>query len=97
MCGNPNKKEEKEISEISTIITDSEPIFEIYASSEYINKPPQSQNFIFILDISNNSIQSGCVKLTIDCLRYFFSNSNNFCGERTYFSFITYNKNFVNF
>ena len=66
ICFNMNQLNNNiDISTIKKIEKNNDEIFEIFANSDYIENSPMSSNFVFILDVTEKSINSGAIKIFI--------------------------------
>ena len=97
ICYNLNEIKNIDINTLKKIENKSEDVYDIFANSDYIENAPMSSNFIFILDTTSKSINSGALKIFIETIRYIIDNHYFINEERTFFSFITFNNIGVSF
>ena len=98
ICFNTNQLNNNiDINTIKKIEKNNDEIFEIFANSDYIENSPMSSNFVFILDVTEKSINSGAIKIFIETLRYIVNNKYFVNEERTFISFISFNHSGVSF
>ena len=97
ICFNMNQLNNIDITTIKKIENNNNEIYEFFANSDYIENSPMSSNYVFILDVTNKSINSGAVKIFIETLRYIINNKYFINEERTFVSFITFNYSGVSF
>ena len=97
ICSNLNQLNNIDIETLKKIENNNTEIYEFFANSDYIENSPMSSNFVFILDVTDKSINSGAVKIFLDSLRYIINNNSFINIERTFISFITFNQNGVSF
>ena len=97
ICFNWNDLKNIDINTLKKIEDKNEDVYEIFANSDYIENSPMSSNFIFILDTTNKSINSGALKIFIESIRYIIDNHYFLNEERTFISFITFNNIGVTF
>ena len=62
LCGNINNLNNIDEKILNKIEKDNNEVYEIFANSDYIENSPMSSNFVFILDFTNKSINSGVIK-----------------------------------
>jgi protein transport protein SEC24 len=70
--------------------------YEVYANSSYMDRPPLSPSFVFLIDTSEYSIQSGLFASVIEVLKDLFQNQLMTDPDRSKFCIITFDSN-VNF
>ena len=70
--------------------------YEFSANASYTDRPPMPPTYLFIIDTSQNSIDSGFFISIIETIRYIFTNNLFSNVDRTKVGFITYD-NTVNF
>ena len=97
ICYNLNEIKNIDINTLKKIENKSEDVYDIFANSDYIENAPMSSNFIFILDTTSKSINSGALKIFIETIRYIIDNHYFINEERTFVSFITFNNIGVSF
>ena len=97
ICHNLNELKNIDINTLKKIENKSEDVYDIFANSDYIENAPMSSNFIFILDTTIKSINSGALKIFIETIRYIIENHYFINEERTFVSFITFNNIGVSF
>ena len=97
ICYNLNEIKNIDINTLKKIENKSEDVYDIFANSDYIENAPMSSNFIFILDTTSKSINSGALKIFIETIRYIIDNHYFINEERTFVSFITFNSIGVSF
>ena len=97
ICYNLSEIKNIDINTLKKIENKSEDVYDIFANSDYIENAPMSSNFIFILDTTSKSINSGALKIFIETIRYIIDNHYFINEERTFFSFITFNNIGVSF
>ena len=97
LCGNINNLNNIDENILNKIEKDNNEVYEIFANSDYIENSPMSSNFVFILDFTNKSINSGAIKTFFETLRYIINNKYFINTERTFISFISFNYFGVNF
>ena len=97
LCGNINNLNNIDEKILNKIEKDNNEVYEIFANSDYIENSPMSSNFVFILDFTNKSINSGAIKTFFETLRYIINNNCFINTERTFISFISFNHFGVNF
>ena len=97
LCGNINNLNNIDEKILNKIEKDNNEVYEIFANSDYIENSPMSSNFVFILDFTNKSINSGAIKTFFETLRYIINNKYFNNTERTFVSFISFNHFGVNF
>ena len=97
ICQNANIINDIEVDNIQKILNNNNEVYEIFASSEYIENSPMSSNYVFILDTTNKSIANGSVKVFIEFIKYTVNNKIFINEERTFISFITFNSSGVSF
>ena len=97
ICFNMNQLNNIDITTIKKIEKNNNEVYEIFANSDYIENSPMSSNFVFILDVTEKSINSGAIKLFIETLRYIVNNKYFVNEERTFISFISFNHSGVSF
>ena len=97
ICYNLNEIKNIDINTLKNIENKSEDVYDIFANSDYIENAPMSSNFIFILDTTSKSINSGALKIFIETIRYIIDNHYFINEERTFVSFITFNNIGVSF
>ena len=97
ICYNLSEIKNIDINTLKKIENKSEDVYDIFANSDYIENAPMSSNFIFILDTTSKSINSGALKIFIETIRYIIDNHYFINEERTFVSFITFNNIGVSF
>ena len=97
ICFNTNELKNIDENTLKKIDDDNNNVYEIFANSDYIENSPMSSNYVFILDFTNKSINSGAIKTFFETLRYIINNKYFVNEERTFISFITFNHSGVNF
>ena len=97
ICYNLNEIKNIDINTLKKIENKSEDVYDIFANSDYIENAPMSSNFIFILDTTSKSINSGALKIFIETIRYIIDNHYFINEERTFVSFIAFNNIGVSF
>ena len=97
ICYNLNEIKNIDINTLKKIENKNEDVYDIFANSDYIENAPMSSNFIFILDTTSKSINSGALKIFIETIRYIIDNHYFINEERTFVSFITFNNIGVSF
>ena len=97
ICYNLNEIKNIDINTLKKIENKNEDVYDIFANSDYIENAPMSSNFIFILDTTSKSINSGALKIFIETIRYIIDNHYFINEERTFVSFITFNSIGVSF
>ena len=97
ICFNSNILNNIDIETIKKIENNNNEVYEIFANSDYIENSPMSSNFVFILDITRKSINSGVIKIFLETLRYIINNNYFINVDRTFVSFITFNSSGVSF
>ena len=97
ICFNTNELKNIDEKTLKKIDDDNNNVYEIFANSDYIENSPMSSNYVFILDFTNKSINSGAIKTFFETLRYIINNKYFVNEERTFISFITFNHSGVNF
>ena len=97
ICSNLNELNNIDINTLKKIENKNEDVYDIFANSDYIENSPMSSNFIFILDATSKSINSGALKIFIETIRYIIENHYFINEERTFVSFITFNNIGVSF
>ena len=97
ICYNTNELKNIDEKTLKKIDDDNNTVYEIFANSDYIENSPMSSNYVFILDFTNKSINSGAIKTFFETLRYIINNKYFVNEERTFISFITFNHSGVNF
>lgn len=75
-------------SNLIQVIAKLAPYYEFYANSTYNDRPPMPPQYIFIIDTSLNSIQSGFFSSCIEALKDLIS--NDLLNDRTKIGFLTY-------
>ena len=97
ICSNLNTLNNIDIDTVRKIIDNNNEVYEIFANSDYIENPPMSSNYVFILDVTNKSVANGSIKIFLESIRYIVNNNCFINIERTFLSFITFNHNGVCF
>ena len=97
ICSNMNELNNIDIDTIKKIENNNNEVYEIFANSDYIENSPISSNFVFILDVTNKSINSGALKTFIESVRNIINNHYFINEERTFVSFITFDHSGISF
>lgn len=97
ICSNMNELNNIDIDTIKKIENNNNEVYEIFANSDYIENSPMSSNFVFILDVTNKSINSGALKTFIESVRNIINNHYFINEERTFVSFITFDHSGISF
>lgn len=97
ICSNLNDLNNIDIETLKKLENNNTEIYEFFANSDYIENSPMSSNFVFILDVTNKSINSGAVNTFIESLRSIINNHYFINEQRTFISFITFNYTGVSF